>query len=277
LKQFQSKKNGTNGSTGLHGNDDLLLASVSGRSTPSSVTSIYSATSKASYLPQSTHAQVASPSNDSTLREQLQLHVQTIGILVAEKAELQSKLQQLQKKADKKEEECDELTGRLKTSRQKIADLERQLQQFSSSQSHGDTSDHSYPNVQFELQRLNNEMNSKDMLINELKVLLAESNEKLSLKQSEMQKLSQVTLDLKSHLEIAKMRESSGMNYEEEIFKLREINSDLESRLEKQKSDLNEDYQSLVERLVLPDFKFYLKSILKNVIFFEGIKSKLRV
>ena len=58
---------------------------------------------------------------ESHFKEQLQLHVQTIGILVAEKAELQSKLQQAFKKSDKKQEECDELAGRLKASRQKIS------------------------------------------------------------------------------------------------------------------------------------------------------------
>jgi hypothetical protein len=47
-----------------------------------------------------------------TIREQLQLHVQTIGILVAEKAELQSKFQQSIKKCDKKQDECDELMGK---------------------------------------------------------------------------------------------------------------------------------------------------------------------
>jgi len=36
------------------------------------------------------------------------------GILVAEKAELQSKLHQAMKKIDKKQDECDELSGRLK-------------------------------------------------------------------------------------------------------------------------------------------------------------------
>jgi chromosome segregation ATPase len=193
---------------------------------------------------------LASPlnaSHDPALKEQLQLHVQTIGILVAEKAELQSKLHQEQRRADKRQEECDELSGRLKASRQKIAELERQVQQLSN----GSSQLSAVPvaaDSQYELQRLSNELVSKDMLVNELKVLLAESNEKLNLKQSEMQKLSQVTLDLKSHLEIAKMRESSGMNYEEEIFKLREINASLEARFDKQKSDINEDYQGLVER-----------------------------
>lgn len=66
-------------------------------------------------------------------QEQLQLHLQTIGILVAEKTELQSTLQQTVKKIDKKQEEIDELAGRLKASRQKISDLERYINQSNDS------------------------------------------------------------------------------------------------------------------------------------------------
>lgn len=65
--------------------------------------------------------------------EQLSLHLQTIGILVAEKTELQSTLQQTLKKIDKKQEEIDELSGRLKASRQKIIDLEFQLSETNDS------------------------------------------------------------------------------------------------------------------------------------------------
>lgn len=46
------------------------------------------------------------------MREQLQLHVQTIGILVAEKTELQAKLQQEMIKVDLKQVEVDELTSK---------------------------------------------------------------------------------------------------------------------------------------------------------------------
>ena len=63
--------------------------------------------------------------------EQLQLHLQTIGILVAEKTELQSTLQQALRKVDKKQEEIEELSGRLKASRQRIGDLEKCIEQSS--------------------------------------------------------------------------------------------------------------------------------------------------
>jgi hypothetical protein len=243
---------------------DEVGPSISGRSTPASIASRHSnvkthPTQFPPLIPSPPPAHLI-PTNDPALKEQLQLHLQTIGILVAEKAELQSKQQQYQKKSDMKQDECDELLGRLRASRQKITELEKQVQQLQqeqqithNQQSHNnntnsDSNNNINNNFQYEIQRLNNELNSKDLLINELKVLLAESNEKLNLRQIEMQKLSQVTLDLKSHLEIAKMRESSGLNYEDEILKLRELNSQLESKLNVQKRDLNDEHASLNER-----------------------------
>lgn len=62
------------------------------------------------------------------LQEQLQCHAQTVGILIAEKTELSSALSQAQFSAKQKVSECEELQGRLKTSRSRVADLERDLQ-----------------------------------------------------------------------------------------------------------------------------------------------------
>ena len=62
-----------------------------------------------------------------------QVHIQTIGILVAEKSELQSSLGQSQKSAEKRLEEVEELSGRLKASRVRVTDLERNLATVSSS------------------------------------------------------------------------------------------------------------------------------------------------
>ncbi|CAD5121628.1 DgyrCDS10122 [Dimorphilus gyrociliatus] len=69
------------------------------------------------------------PSKDAmALREQLHVHVQTIGILVGEKTELQSALSGAQRNAQQRLDEATELSGRLKASRQRVADLEREVQ-----------------------------------------------------------------------------------------------------------------------------------------------------
>ncbi|CAF4404393.1 unnamed protein product, partial [Adineta steineri] len=51
------------------------------------------------------------------LQEQLEIHVQTIGILVAEKTDLSAKLSQSVKQYERKQGEIDEIQGRLKASR----------------------------------------------------------------------------------------------------------------------------------------------------------------
>jgi chromosome segregation ATPase len=65
-------------------------------------------------------------------KNQMSIHLQTIGILVAEKTEIQSTLQQYIAKFDRKQEECDELNGRLKKSKQSIQELESALVAYQS-------------------------------------------------------------------------------------------------------------------------------------------------
>jgi chromosome segregation ATPase len=60
-------------------------------------------------------------------KDQLAVHLQTIGILVAEKTEIQSTLQQYHKKIEKQQEEIDELNGRLKQAKQRLQEVENQL------------------------------------------------------------------------------------------------------------------------------------------------------
>ncbi|KAL9987717.1 hypothetical protein ACROYT_G002067 [Oculina patagonica] len=62
-----------------------------------------------------------------SLKEQLEVHIQTIGILVGEKQELQSTVSQLQRKYEIKQSENTELTSRLQTVRQKAVELEKNL------------------------------------------------------------------------------------------------------------------------------------------------------
>ncbi|XP_038601320.1 golgin subfamily A member 2 isoform X2 [Tachyglossus aculeatus] len=68
------------------------------------------------------------------LREQLQVHIQTIGILVSEKTELQAALAHTQQAARQKAGESEDLAGRLQTSRQRVGELERTLSSVSTQQ-----------------------------------------------------------------------------------------------------------------------------------------------
>nr|XP_006825291.1 PREDICTED: golgin subfamily A member 2-like [Saccoglossus kowalevskii] len=61
------------------------------------------------------------------LKEQLQVHIQTIGILVSEKSELQTSLNHSQMTLKQKLDEVDNLSTRLQASRHRTAELERDL------------------------------------------------------------------------------------------------------------------------------------------------------
>ncbi len=58
--------------------------------------------------------------------------MQTIGILVAEKTDVSAKLTQSFKQLERKQSEMDELHGRLKASRERVQELEKQMQNSTS-------------------------------------------------------------------------------------------------------------------------------------------------
>ncbi|NXS92457.1 GOGA2 protein, partial [Jacana jacana] len=70
----------------------------------------------------------------AALREQLQVHIQTIGILVSEKSELQTALGHTQQAARQKSGEVENLAARLHSSRQRVTELERTLSSISMQQ-----------------------------------------------------------------------------------------------------------------------------------------------
>ncbi|XP_051492628.1 golgin subfamily A member 2 isoform X1 [Apus apus] len=70
----------------------------------------------------------------AALREQLQVHIQTIGILVSEKSELQTVLGHTQQAARQKSGEAENLAARLHSSRQRVSELERTLSSISMQQ-----------------------------------------------------------------------------------------------------------------------------------------------
>ncbi|XP_040081190.1 golgin subfamily A member 2 isoform X9 [Oryx dammah] len=72
------------------------------------------------------------------LREQLQVHIQTIGILVSEKTELQTALAHTQQAARQKAGESEDLANRLQSSRQRVGELERTLSAVSTQQKQAD-------------------------------------------------------------------------------------------------------------------------------------------
>ncbi|XP_035996100.1 golgin subfamily A member 2 isoform X1 [Fundulus heteroclitus] len=94
------------------------------------------------------------------MREQLQVHIQTIGILVSEKSELQTALQYTQQAARQKTAEAEELNNRLQTTKQRVSELERTLSTVSTQQKQFDRQNKELEkerdNLRLEVLRLNN-------------------------------------------------------------------------------------------------------------------------
>ncbi|XP_043914088.1 golgin subfamily A member 2 [Protopterus annectens] len=66
-----------------------------------------------------------------TVKDFLQVHIQTIGILVSEKSELQTALSHIQQVVRQKTAEVEDLNNKLQSSRQRIAELEKTLSSIS--------------------------------------------------------------------------------------------------------------------------------------------------
>lgn len=64
------------------------------------------------------------------LKEQLEVHIQTIGILVSEKSELQSNISSYQKKLTTKEKEFIEINNELNSARQRLLEFEKLISQL---------------------------------------------------------------------------------------------------------------------------------------------------
>ncbi|XP_070176381.1 golgin subfamily A member 2-like isoform X2 [Littorina saxatilis] len=137
-----------------------------------------------------------------SLKEQLQVHIQTIGILVAEKTELQSQVGQSQRIADQRIQEIEELSGRLKASRQRVADLERSLSTSSQSGHHLEKSNKENSK---EIDRLKLDLYKATKSSEESKQQISELTQKLHSKASEAAALEQNTEDLKKRLEMAEI------------------------------------------------------------------------
>uniref|UniRef100_A0A3B4VRR2 Golgin A2 n=1 Tax=Seriola dumerili TaxID=41447 RepID=A0A3B4VRR2_SERDU len=134
------------------------------------------------------------------MREQLQVHIQTIGILVSEKSELQTALQYTQQAARQKTAEAEELNNRLQASKQRVSELERTLSSVSTQQKHFEKHNKELEkerdNLRLEVFRVNN-------MSDESKQQSSELSEQLKLNTQENGAMKLELEDLRKRLEIA--------------------------------------------------------------------------
>ncbi|XP_052503570.1 golgin subfamily A member 2 isoform X2 [Budorcas taxicolor] len=136
------------------------------------------------------------------LREQLQVHIQTIGILVSEKTELQTALAHTQQAARQKAGESEDLATRLQSSRQRVGELERTLSAVSTQQKQADRYNKELTRERdaLKLELYKNNKNNED-----LKQQNSELEEKLRLLAIEKSAMQLGMEDLQKKLEMSEL------------------------------------------------------------------------
>lgn len=127
------------------------------------------------------------------LQEQLNQHIQTIGVLVGEKAELQAYLKEYQNAVQEKRTENEELQSRLRASRFRVGELERELKALSDAKSTTNNANANLSNYIHEIEQLKQKNTELNEEVSELK-------QKFNLKTTELSdlrtKFDQKTADL---------------------------------------------------------------------------------
>ncbi|XP_058631523.1 golgin subfamily A member 2 isoform X4 [Onychostoma macrolepis] len=134
------------------------------------------------------------------IREQLQVHIQTIGILVSEKSELQTALSYTQQAARQKTAEAEDLSSRLQASKQRVSELERTLSSVSTQQKqfekHNKELEKERDSLRLEVLRFSN-------VSEESRQQSSELSEQFKLKVNENNGLKQEVDELRKRLEMA--------------------------------------------------------------------------
>lgn len=197
------------------------------------------------------------------LREQLQVHIQTIGILVAEKTELQSQLSQSQKIAAQRLSEIEDISSRLKTSRQRVGDLERSLATTNNSAQQFEKSSKEFAR---EVDRLKMDLRQSSKTQEDLHQQVEELGGELQGKKMECSQLEETVRDLRSKVEMAELyvQQSSGQgdNKEQTLQAMEQQRRETEAvraelaevqethnRLVSEKEESMRHYQSIIDQL----------------------------
>ncbi|CAH1970970.1 unnamed protein product [Acanthoscelides obtectus] len=137
------------------------------------------------------------------LKEELQYHTQTVAMLVTEKTELIGAVNQLEMMLKGKTADCEELQARLKTSRSRVADLEREVNVLKSER-------HQFEQMDNEIIQHSNILKKENEAVKEQKeeILqdLLEVKEKLKKVSEENAHLLQQNQDLSNKLSLANIK-----------------------------------------------------------------------
>ncbi|XP_027543232.1 golgin subfamily A member 2 isoform X3 [Neopelma chrysocephalum] len=180
----------------------------------------------------------------AALREQLQVHIQTIGILVSEKSELQTALGHTQQAARQKSGEAESLAARLHSSRQRVSELERTLSSISMQQKQSEK--HNKELVK-ERDNLKMELYKRSKSSEEIKQQNSELSEKVHSLVSQNSAMKLDVEDLQKKLEMAELMIQQFSNQTGSLDANQQLQMALEEKasLEAQVAQLSESLQQL--------------------------------
>ncbi|KAJ4442233.1 hypothetical protein ANN_12099 [Periplaneta americana] len=177
------------------------------------------------------------------VQEQLQLHVQTVGILVGEKTELQAALTKSQNLAKQKAGEAEELQGRLKASRHKVMDLEKTVSSMQETTQKLEKLTHE---LSAELEKQKVELMKTKKHLGEAEEEVSELHQKLDAKTNDFVKLQLELEEKSSQLSLTQVRVQQLMTTDTS-----EVDGQLETlhqqnlSLEKQVTELQQTVKSV--------------------------------
>ncbi|KAM8803392.1 golgin subfamily A member 2 isoform 2-T2 [Rhynchonycteris naso] len=177
------------------------------------------------------------------LREQLQIHIQTIGILVSEKTELQTALAHTQQAARQKTGEAEDLAGLLQSAQQRVGDLERTLCSVSTQQKQADRSNKELTKSRDALKL---ELYKSNKTNEDLKQENSELQEKLRVLVTDREAVQLRTEELRKKLEMSELllqqfsSQSETPDSKEQLQQALEERAQLETRVEQLKDLLKQ-------------------------------------
>lgn len=179
------------------------------------------------------------------IQEQLQYHIQTVGILVAEKTELSAMLTQAQTNLKQKSGECDELQTKLKASKSRVAELEKEVGAMK-----GEISKYGSLDTETKetIKKLTEECENFKELKVEMKQDILELREKLNASSKENMQQQERIKELSSQLSLANIKiqqltTGDSLQIDGKIELLTQQNL----ALEKQVSDLNQSLKTVAK------------------------------
>ncbi|XP_055576898.1 golgin subfamily A member 2 isoform X8 [Falco cherrug] len=179
----------------------------------------------------------------AALREQLQVHIQTIGILVSEKSELQAALAHTQQAARQKSGEAESFAARLRSSRQRVLELERTLASVSLQQKQAEKRNEE---LMKEREDLKLELYKQSKSSEEIKQQNSELSEKIRCLVS---KISAKELDMEDLRKKLEMAELMIQQLSESVHQLQAERDQYVEKLKEEQSIWQQQVQQLSEQV----------------------------